>query len=87
MWAILLAGFSPIPYKIFTIAAGMTGINLFGFILFSVIGRGARFFLIAFLIYFGGENIKNMIEKYINRIGWFIIFIIFMIFLYFWKFS
>ena len=61
--------------------------EIFGFILFSVIGRGARFFLIAFLIYFGGENIKNMIEKYINRIGWFIIFIIFMIFLYFWKFS
>ena len=87
MWAILLAGFSPIPYKIFTIAAGMTGINLFGFVLFSVIGRGARFFLIASLIYFGGENIKNMIEKYINRIGWSIIFIIFMIFLYFWKFS
>ena len=66
LFAVLLAGFSPIPYKIFTIAAGITGVNIFGFILFSILGRGARFFLIATLIYMGGDAFNHIIEKYIN---------------------
>ena len=76
LFAVLLAGFSPIPYKIFTIAAGITGVNIFGFILFSILGRGARFFLIAALIYMGGDAFKHIIEKYINILGWFIVVIV-----------
>ena len=81
LFAVLLAGFSPIPYKIFTIAAGITGVNIFGFILFSILGRGVRFFLIATLIYMGGDAFKHIIEKYINILGWFIVFIVLVFFL------
>lgn len=63
-WIVLLAGFSPIPYKVFTIASGTVGLNLFVFILFSLIGRGGRFFLEAGLIYFFGDSIKTFIERY-----------------------
>jgi len=63
-WIVLLAGFSPIPYKVFTIASGTVGMNLLAFILFSLVGRGGRFFLEAGLIYFFGDPIKAFIERY-----------------------
>ncbi|MEN8722932.1 MAG: YqaA family protein [Alphaproteobacteria bacterium] len=63
-WIVLLAGFSPIPYKVFTIASGTVGLNIFVFILFSLIGRGGRFFLEASLLYFFGAPIKAFIERY-----------------------
>ena len=47
VWVIFVAGFSPIPYKVFTIAAGVAVLNLPAFIIASIIGRGARFFLVA----------------------------------------
>ena len=50
IYIILIAGFSPIPYKVFTIAAGMMSMALFPFIVFSLIARGARYFLISFLV-------------------------------------
>ncbi len=83
LWAVLLAGFLPIPYKIFTIAAGITNINFFGFILFSLIGRGLRFYMIALLIFFGGDNISLMLERYIERIGWSLLLILGISLLYF----
>lgn len=64
--AVGIAGFTPIPYKIFTIAAGAFKINFFVFLIASIVSRSARFYLIAFLIYHYGENIKNFIEKYLN---------------------
>ncbi len=82
LWAVLLAGISPIPYKIFTIAAGITGVNLIGFILFSILGRGARFFLIAAMISFCGERISLILESYIERIGWFFVLLIVAILMY-----
>ena len=82
LWAVLLAGFSPIPYKIFTIAAGITGINLFGFILFSAFGRGARFFLIAAIIFLFGERISIILTRYVEFIGWLIVVILAALFLY-----
>lgn len=69
-WAILIAGFSPIPYKLFTIAAGMLGMVFLPFVIASVIGRGARFFLVAFLISLGGEKLRDNLNDYIERIGW-----------------
>jgi membrane protein YqaA with SNARE-associated domain len=70
VWAVLIAGFSPIPYKIFTIAAGVATLNLPAFILASFVGRGARFFLVAGLIVAGGERMESLIRQYVERIGW-----------------
>jgi membrane protein YqaA with SNARE-associated domain len=63
-WAILAAGFSPIPYKVFTIAAGTFNVSLMTLIIASVISRSARFFLVAGLFYFFGAPIKKFIDKY-----------------------
>lgn len=69
-WAVLVAGFSPIPYKAFTISAGVLGMPLLPFIIASAVGRGARFFLVAGLIKWGGSRMEGMIKDYIDRIGW-----------------
>ncbi|MGI9202975.1 MAG: YqaA family protein [Woeseiaceae bacterium] len=70
VWAVLVAGFSPIPYKIFTITAGVAILNFPGFVIASALGRGARFFLVAGLVVAGGERMEAMLPKYIERIGW-----------------
>lgn len=64
--AILGAAITPIPYKVFTVSAGVFHINLLYLILASAIGRSARFFLEAVLVYFFGEQIRNFIDKYFN---------------------
>jgi membrane protein YqaA with SNARE-associated domain len=69
-WAIFMAGFSPIPYKLFTIAAGASAMALLPFALASLIGRGARFFLVAGLMRWGGAPMERLLRKYIDRIGW-----------------
>jgi membrane protein YqaA with SNARE-associated domain len=69
-WYILLAGFTPIPYKIFTISAGVVGMPFLAFIGGSVAGRGGRFFLVAALIRLGGEKLAGRMRKYIDLIGW-----------------
>jgi len=65
-WAIGIAGFTPIPYKLFTIAAGAFNINFPVFIFASMVSRSARFFLIGGLIYFFGPRIQVFIDKYFN---------------------
>ena len=69
-WYILLAGFTPIPYKVFTISAGVVGMPGLAFVLGSVVGRGGRFFLVAALIRLGGEKLAAHMRKYIDLIGW-----------------
>lgn len=64
--AVVIAGFTPIPYKVFTIAAGAFEINFFTFLLASAVGRGARFFLVAALIRWIGPGIKDLIDRYFN---------------------
>jgi membrane protein YqaA with SNARE-associated domain len=64
--AILAAAFTPIPYKVFTVAAGVFKINLLTLVVASVIGRSCRFFLAATLIYFFGTRVKILIDKYFN---------------------
>ncbi|MFC2075576.1 YqaA family protein [candidate division KSB1 bacterium] len=66
VWIVGIAGFTPIPYKVFTITAGATLINFPAFIVTSILSRGARFFLVAGLIYFFGPKIKTVIDKYFN---------------------
>ncbi len=65
-WAILIAGFSPIPYKAATLSAGFFNIAFTPFVLFSVIARGARFFLVAIIIRVWGTQIKQFIDQYFN---------------------
>jgi len=70
VWAVFVAGFSPIPYKVFTISAGVAVLNFPGFLIASLIGRGARFFLVAGLVVAGGERIETLLFRYVERIGW-----------------
>lgn len=65
-WIIFTAGFTPIPYKVFTITGGAFNINIVMFILASIISRAGRFFLVAFLIWKFGDQIKGFIDKYFN---------------------
>lgn len=65
-WAIAVAGFTPIPYKLFTIASGAFSIHFGVFVIASLLSRSARFFLVGTLIYFFGESIKEFIDKYFN---------------------
>ena len=75
--AILASAFTPIPYKVFTIAAGFWQVGLLPLIAASIIGRSARFFIVASLIYFFGPKIKQFIDKYFNLLT--IIFIILLV--------
>lgn len=68
-WIIFTAGFTPIPYKVFTISGGAFEINLFMFVLASVISRAGRFFLVTALIWKYGEHIKSFIDKYFNWVA------------------
>ncbi len=69
-WAIFVAGFSPIPYKVFTIAGGALQMFFLPFVLASLVGRGARFFLVALLIAAGGEKLEAKLRQYMDIIGW-----------------
>ena len=71
--AVLVAGFSPVPYKIFTIAAGVLNLALIPFVLASILGRGARFFLLAWCLAKFGPAIEPRLIKYIEIIGWAIV--------------
>jgi len=70
MLIILLAGFTPIPYKVFTIASGVLGIAFLPFVALSFVGRGARFFLVAGLVRLGGDKLEETIHKQVELLGW-----------------
>jgi membrane protein YqaA with SNARE-associated domain len=65
-WIVFTAGFTPIPYKIFTISSGAFDLSFLTFMLASFVSRSARFFIVAFLIFWFGEPIKTFIDKYFN---------------------
>ena len=67
---VLISGFSPIPYKIFTIASGVTGLAFIPFLIASFLGRGMRFFLIGFIVSKGGDNLEKKLRKYSGVFGW-----------------
>lgn len=69
-WAVFVAGFSPIPYKVFTIAAGALSMALLPFAIASFIGRGARFFLVAGLMALGGARMEAALHRYVDWLGW-----------------
>lgn len=65
-WAVGIAGFTPIPYKVFTITAGAFRINFLIFLLASTVSRSARFFIVGGLIFMFGPRIQVFIDKYFN---------------------
>lgn len=69
-WAIFLAGLTPIPYKVFTLSAGVFAINFPVFVLASITSRGLRFFAEAGLIYWKGPEISRFIDRYFNLLSW-----------------
>jgi len=65
-WVVFTCGFTPLPYKVCTISAGVAGINFPAFLIASTISRSARFFMVAGLMGWKGERIRPFIEKYFN---------------------
>lgn len=82
-WAIFIAGFTPIPYKIFTIAAGAANMLLLPFVIGSLIGRGMRFFLVAGLMRWGGPELEASLHLWVDRLGWITVLILVMAYLIF----
>ncbi len=80
MLAVFFSAFTPIPYKIFTIASGIMKMNFWQFFLASFVGRGARFFLVSLVLMFFGETIKQYIELVILAVT--VLIIIFFVILY-----
>jgi membrane protein YqaA with SNARE-associated domain len=68
-WVIFTAGFTPVPYKVFTVSAGVFDINLLMFVIASIASRGARFFLVSWLIWRFGPGIKTFIDRYFNWVA------------------
>ncbi len=81
VWVVFVAGFSPIPYKVFTIAAGTVSMALLPFFIASVIGRGARFYLVAGLISWGGVRMERFLRTYIDKLGWFLVLVAVVVFI------
>lgn len=68
-WAVFIAGFTPLPYKLFTIAAGAFGVNFMVFVLASAVSRSLRFVLLGSLIYWFGPGIQRFINRYFNLLA------------------
>ncbi|GAB5465065.1 MAG: YqaA family protein [Candidatus Kapaibacteriales bacterium] len=68
-WFLAVAAFTPIPYKVATIASGMMGMAIIPFVIISSLGRAARFFIVATLLYYKGPKIKDFIEKYFDKLS------------------
>lgn len=69
-WLLVIAGFTPIPLKIFTWASGIVGVPMLPFLAAMLVGRGKRVFLVAIAIRLGGERAEKALHRYIEPIGW-----------------
>jgi membrane protein YqaA with SNARE-associated domain len=69
-WAVIIAGFSPIPFKIFTITAGALSMAIAPFMLASLVGRSAHFFLVSLLMAWAGPKLEPVVRRYIEWLGW-----------------
>jgi membrane protein YqaA with SNARE-associated domain len=75
-FAVLLAGVTPIPYKLFTIGAGVSRMAFLPFIIASIIGRSLRFFAVAALVRHLGIRYESLLRKYIDRLSWALIMMV-----------
>jgi membrane protein YqaA with SNARE-associated domain len=69
-WLLLIAGFTPIPFKVFTLASGAVGMPLLPFFFGALVGRGKRVFLVAGAIRLGGERAEAALHRHIEPVGW-----------------
>ena len=76
---ILIAGFTPLPYKIFTLGSGLLNFNFFLFVLCSIISRGLRFYFLAYLVNKYGSSSIKIVERYFTQITFFVAFIFILI--------
>lgn len=81
IWVIFIASFTPVPYKVFTITAGVMGMLFLPFMLVSFVGRGLRFFLVAGLMKWGGESMESKLRQWVDALGWAVVAIIIVLFL------
>jgi membrane protein YqaA with SNARE-associated domain len=82
IWVVFLAGFSPIPYKLFTVSAGFLQMAFLPFLLVSAVGRGLRFFMVAGLIKWGGKAMEKKLRQWIDVLGWGIVALIVVVYLF-----
>jgi membrane protein YqaA with SNARE-associated domain len=82
-WLLVLAGFLPIPLKVFTWAAGFVGVPLPAFVAGMLVGRGKRVYLLCGLIRLGGERVERAIHRWIEWIGWGLLVLIALVVIYF----
>jgi len=83
LFIILLAGFTPIPYKIFTIGSGLLSFNFFIFIICSIFARGLRFVSLSYLVYKYGEKSLSFVDKYFYKLTLFFVLILALVFIIF----
>lgn len=76
VWIVLMAGFSPVPYKVFTITAGALSMAFIPFTIASIIGRASQFYLIAFLVAKFGPAMEPKVRQYIEWLGWAVVVIV-----------
>lgn len=82
VWVVFIAGFSPVPYKLFTVSAGFLQMAFLPFLLVSAVGRGMRFFLVAGLIKWGGAAMEKKLRQYIDILGWGMVVLIVIVYLF-----
>lgn len=80
VWAIFIAGFTPIPYKVFTIASGVARFHFNTFVLVSLISRGLRFMAIAALFFIYGAEIRQLLNEYLTPLSWGALILILIVF-------
>ena len=82
IWMVLISGFLPIPYKVFTIASGVFAMAAIPFIIGSVIGRGARFFAVSAICYWAGDSVHYIMKRYAAPIGWLLTILVVVLIVY-----
>ncbi len=83
VWLVVLAGVTPLPYKLCTIASGVLGLALVPFILASIVGRAGQFFIIAGVLWWGGPKIEQHLRRWMEFIGWAMVVLVIAAYLYF----
>ena len=73
VWVVFLAGFSPIPYKLFTVSAGFLSMAFLPFLIASAVGRGMRFFMVAGIIRWGGAAMEKKLKQWVDILGWLVV--------------
>ena len=75
-WAVVIAGFTPLPFKLVTLTAGGLSMALLPFIIAALIGRATQFFMVSLLMAWAGPKLEPVVKKYIEWLGWFTVLLV-----------